>query len=401
MKYIVLLGDGMADYPLQELDGMTPLQAAQTTSMDSIATRGTIGMVQTIPQGLTPGSDIANLSILGYDPNRYLTGRAVYEAASAGVALDPADVAFRLNLVTLHESNNDILMEDYSAGHIATDRARKLIDKLNQRLSSSEIHFYPGISYRHLMVWKGGSAVLETTPPHDITGKVIDSYLPRGEGSDTIRRVMEEAQNILQETPTGTEGGIPSAHVANAIWLWGQGKPINLPSFSDKYGLTGSVISAVDLIKGIGITLGLTSVNVPGATGYLDTNYIGKAEYALKELHQKDFVFVHVEAPDEAAHTGDLDNKIRAIEDFDTKVVKTVLEGITDFDEYKVLVLPDHRTPIAKKTHTAEPVPFAYISSKNSREASQPVRKFNEVTAEKSDLFIAEGSHLMDHFITS
>jgi len=401
MKYIVLLGDGMADYPLKELDNLTPLQAAQTPSMDIIATRGKIGLVQTIPQGLSPGSDIANLSILGYDPNHYLTGRAVYEAASAGVTLESSDVAFRCNLVTVKERNNTTVMEDYSAGHIATDEARKLIGLLNQRLASDEIQFYPGVSYRHLMVWQGGSESLETTPPHDITGRDVASYMPRGEGSDTIRALMEEAKRILNETPSGKEGVILLQTSANAIWLWGQGKPINLPTFRDKFGLTGSVISAVDLIKGMGITLGLTSVSVPGATGYLDTNYLGKAEYALKELHHKDFMFVHVEAPDEASHTGDLDNKIRAIEDFDAKVVKTVLEGIKEFDEYKIIVLPDHRTPIVKKTHTSEPVPFAYCSSKNLREASQPPIEFNEVSAEKSGLFVDQGSHLMNLFITS
>jgi 2,3-bisphosphoglycerate-independent phosphoglycerate mutase len=212
---------------------------------------------------------------------------------------------------------------------------------------------------------------------------------------------MEEAQHILNESLGAKEGVSASQNSANAIWLWGQGKPINLPTFSERFGLTGSVISAVDLIKGIAVTLGLTSVTVPGATGYLDTNYQGKAEYALKELHHKDFVFVHVEAPDEAAHTGDLDNKIRAIEDFDTKVVKTVLDGIKQFDEYKVMVLPDHRTPIVKKTHTAEPVPFAYFCSKNVSEGSQPPIEFNEVSAEKSGLFVDQGSHLMDLFITS
>ena len=401
MKYIILLGDGMADYPLRELDNLTPLQAAQTPSMDIIATRGKIGLVQTIPQGLSPGSDIANLSILGYDPNHYLTGRAVYEAASAGVTLESSDVAFRCNLVTLRERDNTTVMEDYSGGHIPTDEARKIIAELNHRLGNNEIQFYPGVSYRHLMVWKGGSERLETTPPHDITGRDVSSYLPRGEGSDTILPLMEEAKHIVRETMPEKERVRASQSSANAIWLWGQGKPIRLPTFREKFGLTGSVISAVDLIKGIGITLGLTSVAVPGATGYLDTNYRGKAEYALKELHHKDFVFLHVEAPDEASHTGDLKNKIRAIEDFDAKVVKTVLEGLEQFDEYKVLVLPDHRTPIVKKTHTSEPVPFAYCTSRDVSQGSPTPMQFNELTAEKSGLFVDQGSHLMDLFITS
>jgi 2,3-bisphosphoglycerate-independent phosphoglycerate mutase len=321
MKYIIILGDGMADYPLKELGDKTPLQAAHTESMDAIAARGTLGMVQTIPEGLSPGSDIANLSILGYDPLRYLTGRAVYEAASAGVNLTPRDVAFRCNLVTLGKQNNATIMEDYSAGHISTDEAQPIIREIDRQLGNDGIHFYPGVSYRHLMVWTEGIDTVETTPPHDITGKDIAAYLPRGKGSDTLNRIMTEARTILQESPVNKERMAASRPPANALWLWGQGKPITMPTFREKYGLKGSVISAVDLIKGIGIMLGLSPVEVPGATGYLDTNYQGKAEYALKVLEEKEFVFVHVEAPDEASHSGSLANKIRAIEDFDRLVV--------------------------------------------------------------------------------
>ena len=357
--------------------------------------------MQTIPQGLPPGSDIANLSILGYDPTLYLTGRAVYEAASAGVSLEPADVAFRLNLVTLREGNDATFMEDYSAGHIPTNEARKLIDTLNQRLASNEIYFYPGISYRHLMVWKGGSALLETTPPHDIRGKDITYYLPKGERAEKILQLMEKAKKILSDSAVNKERVMASKPPANSIWLWGQGKPISLPSFKEKYGLTGSVISAVDLIKGIGVTLGLSPVKVPGATGYLDTNYLGKAEYALKELEKKDFVFVHVEAPDEASHTGDMVNKIAAIEDFDAKVVKTVFEGMRQFKEYKIMVLPDHRTPIVKKTHTSEAVPFAFCSSASLMEGAKQQVDFSEESAERSGLSIGNGFDLMDFFIKS
>lgn len=399
MKYIILLGDGMADYPLTELKNRTPLQAAKTTWMDTIASRGTLGMVQTIPQGLAPGSDIANLNILGYNPSQYLTGRAVYEAASSGVKLDTHDVAFRCNLITLKESDGSTIMEDYSAGHITTPEAREIISSLDQVLGSNEMRFYPGISYRHLMIWKFGSLELATTPPHDISGKDVSSYLPEGEGSKKIRQLMADAGNHLAHNPVNRDRIAASKRPANGIWLWGQGSPITLPSFREKYGLTGSVISAVDLIKGIGISAGLSSVTVPGATGYLDTNYLGKAKYALKELDEKDFVFLHVEAPDEAAHSGDLANKIQAIEDFDSKVVKTVLEGIKRFGEYKVMVLPDHRTPISKKTHTAEPVPFAFFSSTNRQEASQDAKGFDEISAEKSGLLVKEASQLMDLFI--
>ena len=399
MKYIILLGDGMADYPLEELGGKTPLQAAQTESMDAIAARGTLGMVQTIPQGLSPGSDIANLSILGYDPRRYLTGRAVYEAASAGVKLTSRDVAFRCNLVTLGQQGNTTVMEDYSAGHITTEEGKRIISDLDRRLGHEHIRFFPGVSYRHLMVWKDGFDSIETTPPHDISGKDIASYMPRGEGSDTINRIMTEARTILQESPVNRERTAASKPLANAIWLWGQGRPITLPSFGEKYGLRGSVISAVDLIKGIGITLGLSPVEVPGATGYLDTNYKGKAKHALKELEEKDFVFVHVEAPDEASHNGSVANKIRAIEDFDRLVVRTVLEGLKRFPEYRVMVLPDHRTPIVRKTHTAEPVPFAFLSSKDAAKAPRKEASFNELSAQESGFFVEQGCNLMDLLI--
>jgi 2,3-bisphosphoglycerate-independent phosphoglycerate mutase len=399
MKYIVLLGDGMADYPLKELGDKTPLQAAHTESMDAIAAKGTLGMVQTIPPGLSPGSDIANLSILGYDPRRYLTGRAVYEAASAGVKLTTGDVAFRCNLVTLGKQDSTIIMEDYSAGHISTEEAKRIISDLDRRLGNGQIRFYPGVSYRHLMVWKEGVDTVETTPPHDISGKEIALYLPRGKGSDTLNTIMAEAKAILQDSPVNRERTAASKPPANAIWLWGQGKPITLPTFREKYGLGGSVISAVDLIKGIGITLGLSPIEVPGATGYLDTNYQGKAEHALKALEDKDFVFVHVEAPDEASHSGNLANKIRAIEDFDRKVVKTVLDGLKRFPEYRVMVLPDHRTPIVRKTHTAEPVPFAFLSSKDANKFPRNDAAFSELAAQESGLFVEQGCSLMDLFI--
>jgi len=389
----------MADYPIKELGDKTPLMAAKTEAMDAIARGGTVGMVKTIPQGLSPGSDIANMSILGYDPSRYHTGRAVYEAASSGVKLGDNDVAFRCNLVTLSEADGKTVMEDYSAGHITTGEAGKIINELDQSLGDDEIRFYPGVSYRHLMVWKDGKEKMETTPPHDISGKDIALYLPRGEGAEKILQLVQEAKKILSDSAVNRERVAASKSPANSIWFWGQGKPISLPSFKEKYGLTGSVISAVDLIKGIGVTLGLSPIKVPGATGYLDTNYLGKAEYALKELEKKDFVFVHVEAPDEASHTGDMVNKIAAIEDFDAKVVKTVFEGMRQFEEYKIMVLPDHRTPIVKKTHTSEAVPFAFCSSASLMEGAKQQVDFSEESAEKSGLSIENGFDLMDFFI--
>ena len=401
MKYVILLGDGMADYPIKEMDNKTPLQVSKTESMDAIASRGKIGMVQTIPRGLPPGSDIANLSILGYDPNCYLTGRAVYEASSAGVRLDSHDVAFRCNLVTLTNSDGKTIMGDYSAGHITTGEAREVIGELDVKLGGDQIRFYPGVSYRHLMVWKKGSEKVKTTPPHDISGRDVSPYLPEGEGAAKILQLMEEARNILNDNQVNKKRIADSKLPANSIWLWGQGRPISLPSFSERYGLNGSVISAVDLIKGMGVTLGLSPIEVPGATGYLDTNYLGKACYALDVLKDKDFVFVHVEAPDEASHSGDVHNKIKAIEDFDVMVVKTVLEGIRQFKEYKIMVLPDHRTPIVKKTHTSEPVPFATCSSADLLKDSQQRIGFSEESAEKSGLFVENGFELMDFFIRS
>ena len=389
----------MADYPIKELGDKTPLKVAKKEAMDAIARGGTLGMVKTIPPGISPGSDIANLSILGYDPKRYYTGRAVYEAASSGVKLGSGDVAFRCNLVTLSEGDGETMMEDYSAGHITTDEARKIINELDQKLGNDEIRFYPGVSYRHLVVWKDGKEEMETTPPHDISGKDAASYLPRGAGAEKILQLMDEARKILNDNPVNRQRVAASKSPANSIWLWGQGKPISLPSFKEKYGLTGSVISAVDLIKGIGVTLGLSPIKVPGATGYLDTNYLGKAEYALKELEKKDFVFLHVEAPDEAAHTGDIDNKIAAIEDFDAKVVKTVLEGMRQFEEYKIMVLPDHCTPIVKKTHTSEAVPFAFCSSTSLMKGAKQQVDFSEESAERSGLSIENGFDLMDFFI--
>jgi len=384
----------MADYPIKELDNKTPLQVAKTESMDAVASRGKIGMVQTIPQGLPPGSDIANLSILGYDPNRYLTGRAVYEASSAGVRLDSHDVAFRCNLITLTNSGGKTIMGDYSAGHITTGEAREVIGELDMKLGGDQIRFYPGVSYRHLMVWKKGSEKVKTTPPHDISGRDVSPYLPEGEGAAKILQLMGEARNILNDNQVNKKRVVDSKLPANSIWLWGQGRPI-------RYGLSGSVISAVDLIKGMGVTLGLSPIEVPGATGYLDTNYLGKAEYALEGLKDKDFVFVHVEAPDEASHGGDVHSKIKAIENFDTMVVQTVLEGIGQFGEYKIMVLPDHRTPIVRKTHTSEPVPFTICSSASLLEDSQQHIGFSEESAEKSGLFVENGFELMDFFIRS
>ncbi|HBA27684.1 MAG TPA: cofactor-independent phosphoglycerate mutase, partial [Nitrospinae bacterium] len=334
MKYIILLGDGMPDYPIDELGGKTPLEYAKTPNMDFIAKNGTVGCVKTIPDGFPPGSDVSNLSILGYDPAKYYTGRAPLEAASIGVKLSPTDIAFRCNLVTLKPTDSELIMDDFSAGHISTEEAKELISAIDKKLGTEEIKFYPGVSYRHLMVWKNGSSDLKLTPPHDISSKNIKSYIPQGDRANILTELMNSSQMVLSNHKINKDRKNNGKNPANSIWLWGHGKAPTMPTLKERFNLTGSIIAAVDLMKGIGIYAGLTPIDVPGATGYIDTNYEGKADYALNELKEKDFVYLHVEAPDEAAHSGSLKNKIKAIEDFDKRVVGRILEGIKKFKEY-------------------------------------------------------------------
>ena len=399
MKYIVLLGDGMADYPLPELEGKTPLMAALTPSMDFLARKGALGRVQTVPESLDPGSDVANLSVLGYDPALFYSGRAPLEAASMKIRLDADDVAFRCNLVTLEEKDGHLFMEDYSAGHISNEDAHALIKILNDALSDEQFSFYPGVSYRHLMIWKSGISGLMTTPPHDITGKEIKPYLPQGKGSERLKDLMEKSRKILLKTSVNERRQQRGDKVVSSIWLWGQGKSLTIPSFKEKYNCSGAVISAVDLIKGIGLASGLEPIDVPGATGFLDTNYYGKAEYAINALHEKDFVFVHVEAPDEAGHNGNFKDKIKAIEEFDEKVVGTILTKIKQFPAYRILVLPDHATPIQMKTHASDPVPFVIYPSPEDAVQQESSLSFDEESAATTGLFFAQGHKLMDYFI--
>lgn len=400
MKYIVLLGDGMADYPLESKGGNTPLQISRIPCMNLLAQKGELGLVKTIPEGLDPGSDVANLSVMGYDPVTYYSGRAPIEAASIGVKLSGQDVAFRCNLVTLAERDGSLFMDDYSAGHIGTADAALIIKALKVKCDSPEITFYPGVSYRHLMVWKQGSDKLKTTPPHDISGRNIDAFLPRGEGSEKIRKLMEQSRGILPGLPVNKEKISAGMKQANAIWLWGQGKALKLPRFQAKYDLSGCVISAVDLIKGLGISAGLSSINVAGATGYLDTNYEGKAAAALEALETVDFVYLHVEAPDEASHKGSMQEKIQAIEDFDARIVRPVVDGLAKkFSDYRVLILPDHPTPLSTMTHASDPVPFIIYSSEDGVKQGREGRGYNEKDAAAAGLFIPHGWQLMDRFI--
>jgi 2,3-bisphosphoglycerate-independent phosphoglycerate mutase len=399
MKYIVLLGDGMADEPIEELGGRTPLEVAETPNMDRLARLGQVGLVETVPRGFHPGSDVANLSVFGYDPATCYSGRSPLEAASMGVALGPDDVAFRLNLVHLVAHYGKLYMGDFSAGHISTAEARELIGALQQELGGGEFNFYPGVSYRHLMVWTGGKDRLTFTPPHDITHQPVDGHLPEGEGAEQLMKLMSDSQLLLHNHPVNARRQKAGELTANSIWLWGHGRAPKMPTYREKFGISGAVISAVDLIKGIGVCAGLDVINVPGATGYLDTNYLGKAEYALEALRTRDFVYLHVEAPDEAAHGGKLEEKIQAIEDFDRLVVGTVLEGLPALGDHRVLVLPDHPTPVRKMTHSRDAVPFILWGSSGEFPAVGAVQGYTEREAAATGVAVDPGCRLMERLV--
>jgi 2,3-bisphosphoglycerate-independent phosphoglycerate mutase len=353
-KFAILVGDGMADHPLPELGGKTPLAYAATPNMDRMAQNGMIGRVATVPEGMPPGSDVANLSLMGYDPATFYSGRAPIEAASMGVTLSPRDTAFRCNLVTLENGR----MADYSAGHIDTNEAARIIALLKEKLDSESQRFYPGVSYRHLLVIPDFPAGCVCTPPHDISGQVYAPHLPQGPGSDTLRALMDKAAAALANAPVNERRRAAGKRSATDIWLWGHGTAITLPTLQQRYALTGSVISAVDLIRGLGVLAGLTVRKVEGATGYLGTNYAGKVAAAQAALENEDFVFLHVEAPDETSHEGSLQKKIQAIEEFDKYIVGEMLAFQKRMPSLTMLVAPDHATPISIKTHSSGPVPF-------------------------------------------
>jgi len=367
MKYIILQGDGMADYPLEALGGKTPLEAARTPNMDWLAAHGVYGIAHVIPEGFPPGSDVGNMSIMGYDPAVYHTGRSPLEAASMGVALGPNDIAFRCNLVTLG-GGNETLMEDFTSGHISTEEAADLIRDLDRELGGNGIEFFPGVSYRHLMVWRNGKEKMETTPPHDITDQKTAAYMPKGDGAERLLLMMAGSQRILAGHPVNKKRQANGYRRATSIWLWGQGRAPQLPPLTKRFGIRGGVISAVDIIHGLGVYAGLERIDVPGITGFLDTNYVGKGEYAVRSLEKNDLVFVHVEATDEAGHMGDVEKKIQALEDFDEKVVGTVLKGMAHRKDYRILLMPDHPTAIALKTHVADPVPFVLFSAEDPQD---------------------------------
>ena len=361
MKYVVIIGDGMADWPLDGLGGKTPLMSAHKPYMDMMAREGYCGKVLTIPDGYPSGSDVACMSIFGYSPAKYYTGRAPIEASGMGIEMGDNDVAFRCNLVYLDTNNEKTIMGDYSGGHITTQEAHVLIHDLAKDLGSDEFVFFPGVSYRHVMLWRGGLWEMQTTPPHDITGKEILDYLPSGNGADRLISLMVDSRRILESHQLNRKRTKASKYPANSIWLWGQGKKAQFPLFKENYGLTGAAVTAVDLVKGISRLVGFDTPTVEGATGYLDTNYRGKAAAALEALRELDLVYVHVEAPDEAAHGGLLGDKLEAIERFDAEVVGTILAGLDGIGPCRILVLPDHPTPISVRTHTRDPVPFVVL----------------------------------------
>jgi 2,3-bisphosphoglycerate-independent phosphoglycerate mutase len=399
MKYVILLGDGMADSKIDALGGKTPLQFAKTPHMDLLAAKGVIGTANTVPDGFPPGSDVANLSVMGYDPAKYYTGRSPLEAVSMGIELEQDDVAFRCNLVTLSEEGNyaEKIMLDYSADEIDTPESRELIREINYNLGTKDIIFHPGFRFRHLMVWKGGPEGMKLTPPHDISGQVIAKYLPEGEGGSTLLKLMKESFNILSGHQVNLKRIIRGLRPANSVWFWGKGKKPSLTSFYDKYHLSGSVISAVDLIKGIGICAGLDIIKVENVTGTVETNAGGKVKAALDALAEgKDFVFVHVEAPDAASHRGETETKIRAIEMVDM-MLGQLLEGLSKYDSYRLMLLPDHPTPLSIMTHTDSPVPFVIYTSGQDRNNANGV--YDEESAESSGLVFPDGYKLMDYFI--
>ena len=397
MKYAVILGDGMADWPIDELGGKTPLDVAKHPFMDKLAQEGTFGLVQTVPDGMKPGSDTANLSVFGYDPLKYYTGRSPLEAASLGIPLSETDVTYRCNLVTLSGEGKleDKTMADYSAGEISTEEARELILYLDYHLSCEGVRLYPGFSYRHCLVMNHAETGAELTPPHDITGKPVAGKLPAGTNAALLTDWMEEAHVLLKQHPVNLARIVTRKNPANAIWFWGEGRKPALTPFFEKTGLHGAVISAVDLVQGIGRCAEMNVIKVEGATGTFETNFTGKAQAAIRALSGgADYVYIHIEAPDECGHHGQIKEKIYSIEQIDAQVLAPVLTYLEESGEdYAVLVLPDHPTPIRIQTHSADPVPFALYQKGN---AGRKAVRYTEQDAKNTGVLITEGYRLID-----
>ncbi|MCJ7443136.1 MAG: cofactor-independent phosphoglycerate mutase [Methanotrichaceae archaeon] len=387
MKIIIMIGDGMADVPVDALGNLTPLQVATTPNMDFLAREGRTGRARTVPHDMSPGSDVANLSIMGYDPRKYYSGRAPFEAAAMGIELARGEIAFRCNFVTV----SDGIMIDYSAGHISNNEGKELINALKPLVPAQRL--YAGVSYRNIVVLNAGAGAI-CIPPHDITNRPIKDYLPKGSDSDILRELMEASKPILDTHPVNQKRTAEKKRPANLIWLWGQGPAPSMPTFKEKYNLEGAVVSAVDLLKGIGVYAGLDVIKVPEATGTIDTNYAGKVHAAFEALRHVDVVFLHVEAPDEAAHEGDVEFKIKAIELFDKLIVGPIICGFREMgNNWRICVLPDHPTPISIRTHTKDPVPFAIMGT-----GIEPdnIKTFDEEAVKLGSYGLIDATHLMD-----
>ncbi len=401
MKYLVMLCDGMADLPFASLDDKTPMQKANKPCMDALAQKGEVGLVKTVQDGMKPGSDVANLAVLGYDAKKYYSGRSPLEAASIGIDLKPTDVTFRCNLVTLSDEPeySDKTMVDYCADDISSAEAKILVEYVQEKLGNETFSYYPGVSYRHCLVWDNG--IVEghnLTPPHDITDRPIKEYIPQGENVSELYDMMKKSYDLLKDHPVNLERIKRGKRPANSIWLWGEGTKPALDSFMDKFNKKGSMISAVDLLKGIAICADMNSVNVDGATGYIDTNFEGKCKAAIEEFKNgQDFVYIHVEAPDECGHRGEAENKVRAIELIDEKILAPVVDFLRTYDDFAVLVCPDHPTPLCIKTHSSDPVPYLIYSSRNEIDG---VDVFTEETAKSTGNYIAEGYSMMEYFLS-
>lgn len=400
MKYIVVLGDGMADQPLEELDGRTPLEYATTPNMDRISKKAKLGMSKTIPVGMKPGSDTANLAVLGYNPRQYYTGRSPLEALSIGVDMEEGDIAIRCNIVTLSENElpyGEKTILDHSSGEISTEDANVLLEALRTEMEDDIYQFYTGTSYRHCTIWKRGQ-VSELTPPHDILGKKIGEYLP---ADDKLRGMMKKSYDILNQHPLNVERAKKGLNKANSIWFWGAGTKPELDDFKEKFGKNGAMISAVDLLKGIAVGAGMNNIEVEGADGTLETNYEGKAEAAVKAVTEdgSDFVYIHVEAPDEMGHQGSVEKKIKAIEYLDKRIIGPVYNRMKELGEdFRMLIMPDHPTPICTRTHSSDPVPYLLYDSTAEEEHTW---NYNEKEAEKSGNYQENGYQLMNELLGS
>lgn len=400
MKYVVVLYDGMADYPVPALGGKTPMMVAKKPNFDALAQKGEVGLVRTVADGLKPGSDVANLSVLGYDPKDCYTGRSPLEAVSIGVKLKDDDVTLRCNLVTLSDEENyeDKTMVDYSAGDISSAEAKELIEAVQAAFGNDTYKYYNGVSYRHCLVWSRGTTDLgNMTPPHDISGKVVGEYLSKSENAAELIAMMKKSYDVLKDHPVNQKRIAEGKRPGNSIWLWGEGRKPRLEKFEKLYGLKGSIISAVDLLKGIALSAGMNAPDVEGATGYIDTNFEGKAKKAVEELENgSDLVYLHFEAPDECGHRNEPENKVKSIELIDSRVLPIILEALEKYDDYKIMILPDHPTPIVTMTHARDPVPYMIYHKKGEK---QGVETINEETAAATGNFVEYGPGIMKKFI--